>query len=69
MLTQYDELRAARGRTLALEHDTTQEMGDYGGRVLRTDSSLFSKSGNVASTIHFIILFFVLIVYIISPRI
>jgi hypothetical protein len=25
MLTQYDELRAARGRTLALEHDTTQD--------------------------------------------
>ena len=39
MLTQYDELRAARGRTLALEHDTTQELGDYGGR-----SSLLSKS-------------------------
>jgi hypothetical protein len=25
MLTQYDELRVARGRTLALEHDTTEE--------------------------------------------
>ncbi|CAE7679133.1 unnamed protein product, partial [Symbiodinium microadriaticum] len=25
MLTQYDELRAARGRTIALEHDTTQD--------------------------------------------
>jgi hypothetical protein len=45
MLTQYDELRAARGRTLALEHDTTQELGDYGGHALRTDSSLLSKSG------------------------
>ena len=45
MLTQYDELRAARGRTLALEHDTTQEIGEYGGHLLRTDSSLLSRSG------------------------
>lgn len=44
MLTQYDELRAARGRTLALEHDTTEELEGYGGRIIRSDASLMSRS-------------------------
>jgi hypothetical protein len=53
MLTQYDELRAARGRTLALEHDTTQELGDYGGGGgLRGDSSLLLLSKGEQATHH-----------------
>jgi hypothetical protein len=38
MLTQYSELRTARGRTLALEHDTTLE-------DIRTTSNFGVTSG------------------------
>lgn len=51
MLTQYDELRAARGRTLALEHDTTQELGDYGGSLQRSESSQLSKGECVSECV------------------
>lgn len=42
MLTQYDELRVARGRTLALEHDTTED-----------DFSLRSSFGIVGFSLDF----------------
>eukprot|EP00602_Paraphysomonas_sp_CaronLab_P009434 CAMPEP_0185029574 /NCGR_PEP_ID=MMETSP1103-20130426/15957_1 /TAXON_ID=36769 /ORGANISM="Paraphysomonas bandaiensis, Strain Caron Lab Isolate" /LENGTH=554 /DNA_ID=CAMNT_0027564375 /DNA_START=531 /DNA_END=2195 /DNA_ORIENTATION=- len=46
MLTQYDELRAARGRTLAQEQDTTTEDVDM---LMRTDTSLGTGFPSIAT--------------------
>lgn len=57
MLTQYEELRVARGRTLALEHDTIEE--DLG--FLKTSFGVGRRKSQKGFFFLFIIIIFVML--------